>query len=415
MEEEDFDQFYGLDQLLMEEVGLQHQDNNTDAQNVAQVSSRKQLTLNGKRSTVDDILSTLQDDNFTKRLKKRGKLRVHTSTNHPALSDNHKVERLQWVLSHLTPATPTQNATFEDMHHVIHIDEKWFYLSPETRKFYLLPKEEDLHRLQQSKRFKIKVMFMAVIRHPIRGRNGVVIHDGKYGIFPFVVKEPAKKSSKNRQAGNLVIKAIQNVNKDAIREMLFNKVIPAIISKWPSCMDKNICIQWDNARPHKIPQDEEFLAATTQQGFNITMKYQPPQSPDLNVLDLGLFNTIQSIQYEHFPNNVDELTEKVEEAFTTFDANANKYIWLSLQSCMTEILKKDGGNNYILQHMKKRLLDRQGILPERLEVPYELVQSAVKYLNDRFRPSQYINKNQLMNMKWKLMQIRCKTVCYGAK
>ncbi|XP_021729795.1 uncharacterized protein LOC110696752 [Chenopodium quinoa] len=196
----------------MEEADLQQNNNITEAKHESQMSNRKQLSLDVKRKLVDDILSTLQEDSLPRgaqtklaakhgvhrcivsrvyvdvmkqrqkvplrlrttkrkyaaalkvshvtihRLEKRGKLRVHTSTNHPALSDNHKVARLQWVLSHLTSATPTEDATFMDMSKVIHLDEKWFYLSPETRRFYLLPKEEDPYRFQQSKRFRIKVM-----------------------------------------------------------------------------------------------------------------------------------------------------------------------------------------------------------------------------------------------------------------
>ncbi|XP_021773496.1 uncharacterized protein LOC110737441 [Chenopodium quinoa] len=225
------------------------------------------------------------------------------------------------------------------MDNVIHIDEKWFYLNQETRKFYLLPNEENPYRCEQSKRFKVKAMFMAMIGKPQHNRNEEMIHDGKYGIFGFVYEQRAKKSSKNKAAGTMELKALQSVTKDVIKDMLVNKLIPTIIQNWPAHLSKDIVIQWDNASSHKIPTDLEFVATCTQNGFNIKMVYQPPQSPDLNVLDLG-----------------------------------------------------KGGNNFTLPHMKKRRLEQLGILPERLTVSPDLVAQAVNHLNDRFRP---VNQTQV--------------------
>ncbi|XP_021740414.1 uncharacterized protein LOC110706770 [Chenopodium quinoa] len=169
-------------------------------------------------------------------LKKKGRLRTHTSSNKLALTSDHKVARLKWVLLHINPITVDEDPTFVDMNHVIHIDEKWFYLNPDKRKFYLLP-----------------------------------------------MKELAKKSSKNTPAGTWVTKALQNVNREVIREMLLTKVILAIKSKWPESLPKNVIIQWDNVRPHQVLKDEEFIAATTSNGVNIQLVFQPAQSPDLNV------------------------------------------------------------------------------------------------------------------------------------
>jgi hypothetical protein len=43
--------------------------------------------------------------------------------------------------------------------------------------------------------------------------------------------------------------------------------------------------------------DEEFQAATSERGFDIRLICQPPNSPDLNVLDLVFFfSTIQALQ-----------------------------------------------------------------------------------------------------------------------
>ncbi|XP_021751380.1 uncharacterized protein LOC110717052 [Chenopodium quinoa] len=319
-------------------------------------------------------------------LKKKGRLRTHTSTNKPTLTSNHKVARMKWILSHINPVTSNGDPTFVEMNNVIHMDEKWFYLNPDKRRFYLLPSEEDPYRPIQSTRFKLKAMFMGLIGKPLYDTDGGLLHDGKYGIFPFTVKQLAKKSSKNRVAGTWETKVIQNVNREVIRDMLMANVIPAIISKWPDSQPKNIVIQWDNARPHQVLTDAEFMAATKAHGFNIQFVFQLPQSPYLNVLDLGLFRSIQSLQYQSFPSNLDELVTKVQEFYEAFNPQVNKYIWLSLQKCMTEILKVQGGNKYKLPHMNKKKLENLGELPNNIPVQKELVLEAVEYLDTMFRP-----------------------------
>ncbi|XP_021719057.1 uncharacterized protein LOC110686760 [Chenopodium quinoa] len=132
---------------------------------------------------------------FIHNLKKKGRLRTHSATNHPALTSNHKLARLKWALAHIHPIPQVGNPTFIDMQQVIHIDEKWFYMNPETRQFYLLSKEENPYMCQQSKRYKIKAMFMAMIGKPLHDLNGNMLHDGKYGIFPFTYQQLAKKKS----------------------------------------------------------------------------------------------------------------------------------------------------------------------------------------------------------------------------
>ncbi|XP_010687393.1 uncharacterized protein LOC104901503 [Beta vulgaris subsp. vulgaris] len=183
------------------------------------------------------------------RLLKQGKLRSHTSSTHPKLTEDHKFQRMKWVLQHILPATRTQPPKFVDMQNV-HIDEKWCYLSPDMRMFYLLPAEDDPYSCCQSKRFKIKAMFMCATSRPIKDCKGRMIHDGKFGIYPFVEYVRAKYSTKNRRAGTLVTKAIESVNLAVMRDMIINTVIPAIMRNWPEGVSKDIYIQQDNARAH---------------------------------------------------------------------------------------------------------------------------------------------------------------------
>ncbi|XP_021757861.1 uncharacterized protein LOC110722875 [Chenopodium quinoa] len=237
-----------------------------------------------------------------------------------------------------------------------------------------------------------------MIGKPIYARDGTLLHDGKYGIFPFVKKQMTKKKSKNKEAGTLETKAVQNVNKDDIREMLMEHIIPAIHQQWPESVPKNVKIQWDNARPHQIPKDEECIATCHANGLNIEMVYQPAQSPDLNVLNLGLFKAIQSLQYQSFPTTLDDLIKEVINAYNAFEAKANKYIWLTLQSVMIKVLEKQGGNNFSPPHMKKKKIDKLGVLPKHLHVPRQLIHQAVNYLDTMFIPTTNAVDDQQMEV-----------------
>ena len=98
----------------------------------------------------------------------------------------------------------------------------------------------------------------------------------------------------NLAACTPVMKSMDSVSRDEYRRVLISFVFPAIKIKWPfNAIQENIKIQQDNARPHMEPTDHEFFQAKFELNLNIELVFQPPNSPDLNVLDLGHFNSIQ--------------------------------------------------------------------------------------------------------------------------
>ena len=52
---------------------------------------------------------------------------------------------------------------FNKMHDAVHIDEKWFYMNQNTRRYYLGSNEDKPQRRVKSKRFGVKVMFLAAV------------------------------------------------------------------------------------------------------------------------------------------------------------------------------------------------------------------------------------------------------------
>ena len=59
--------------------------------------------------------------------------------------------------------------------------------------------------------------------------------------------------------------------------------------------------------------DLVFCEAAKQEGFDICLICQPPNSLDFNILDLGFFRDIQSIQYKKQAKTVEALVLVVQK------------------------------------------------------------------------------------------------------
>ena len=92
--------------------------------------------------------------------------------------------------------------------------------------------------------------------------------------------------------------------------------------------------------------DDAFCHAVRQTGLDIRIFNQPANSPDLNVLDLGFFASLQSKTFLTSSKNMDELIQNVQREFSTYDESKIRNVFLTLQGCMIEVMKKGGGNGY---------------------------------------------------------------------
>ena len=191
-----------------------------------------------------------------------------------------------------------------------------------------------------------------------------MIFDGKLGIWPFTKETVAVRSSRNRPKGAPVTKNMESVTRDVYREFLLTRVIPTIKDKWPKeSRGEAIFIQQDNATPHILLDDPEVVEACTADGWNIQMICQPPNSPDLNVLDLGFFASIQALQYRAECKNIQELLREVDAAFHALPVETLDDVFLTLQKVLECIMKVGGSNKYKLPHARKKKLRREGTLP----------------------------------------------------
>ena len=70
-------------------------------------------------------------------------------------------------------------------------------------------------------------------------------------------------------------------------------------------------------------------------------------------------------------------------AFDNLTPNALKNVWITLQVCKIEVIKKLGGMDYEIPHMSKAKLEREGRLPHCLGVQQETIFQALRYLDTK--------------------------------
>ena len=337
-----------------------------------------------KRTTLKDLANELQMAKTTlwRRLKE-GRMKRHTNSIKSTLTDDNKLGQIRFCLSMLDELSVPEEPTFKGMYNVIHIDEKWFYRTKGTQNYYLAPDEEEPYRSTQSKGFIEKVMFLAAVARPRYDDHGVMTFDGKIGIWPFTYQDFAKRRSPYRERGEEVTKVLPSVTKDVSRDYMVNKLLPAIKALWPASeRGRTIYIHQDNAKTHIFVNDSVFCAAAQADGWDIRLTCQPPNSPDLNILDLGFFAALQALFEKMSPGKIVDIVAKVKKAYDTYPAKRSNRIFLTLQSCMREVLKQKGGNRYKVPQMRKSFLAALEMLPDVVPCDADVVIAAIEALPD---------------------------------
>ncbi|KAH9142180.1 hypothetical protein AeRB84_013729, partial [Aphanomyces euteiches] len=118
------------------------------------------------------------------------------------------------------------------MHNVVHVDEKWFFVTRVKKRIYVYDDEAVAARFAKSKRFITKVMFLCAVGRPQYDPHKKCVFDGKLGIWPFVENTVAQRSSKIRPKGAPVVLP-QSVDSAPYSEMIVTKVVGAINEKFP--------------------------------------------------------------------------------------------------------------------------------------------------------------------------------------
>jgi hypothetical protein len=215
----------------------------------------------------------------------------------------------------------------------------------------LPPGQVGPRRSVQSKRFISKLMVLTAIAKPNPEKN----FDGKIGCFVFAQEENAKRKSKNRDKGTVVLQPIP-VTGDVWAETMTAKVFPAIRRKMSWLNQVNV--QFDNARPHtKASIQAKLLSAARNKrgpdGLEIKLSPQPAQSPDLNLNDLGFYSSLDTFIGNNRSFNLLKLWDQISNAFLNYDSTKLTKLVETKRNVVAKVLEHCGDNDYKLPHGKK--------------------------------------------------------------
>ena len=217
----------------------------------------------------------------------------------PCLSTRHVTARLEFVqriLYELETTNPALLYDWDDDTLMIHVDEKWFASFSPNLTVYVRKGEAAPYVSVYHKNHIPKIMFFAAIGRPVFNSDGTVRFDGRV-LFSVVHDfEYAPRA----MLWNL---KRRTMNAERFVEYMKWTTIEAVQNKKQHGF-KRVVIQTDNAGGHgggrgnmneTVLKELNEWAQHTFPGEPIHYMCQPSQSPDLNALDLGAWNSLKSV------------------------------------------------------------------------------------------------------------------------
>ena len=200
-----------------------------------------------------------------------------------------------------------------------------------------------------------------------------------------------QRRSQNRAHGVMITRPVK-CDRDKYRELMIEKVLPAIKEKWPD-RERKILIQQDGAPAHIFANDVEFGRHARAGNWNIRIETQPAKSPDTNVLDLSFFCALQSHQWKSpRQNSIDGLIQQVLQSFRNFEPRKIDFGFLTLQPVLDDILCCHGDNDFKIAHIGKERLLQNGELPTRIEASEEAA-AVARFVRDTQRRQRMDDNN----------------------
>ena len=97
----------------------------------------------------------------------------------------------------------------------------------------------------------------------------------------------------------------------------------------------------------------------------ICMREQFAQLPDTNILDLGLFCTLQTATWKmKCASDINGLIKNVLQAWNNYPVYLLNRVWLSHQCVCNKIITHNGNNDYDLPHINKGGFNAKGAFPK---------------------------------------------------
>ena len=275
----------------------------------------------------------------------------------PALSLDQKAQRITFINSQKEP----DGQHFQDPRNKVHLDETWYYLHRDAQHELRFPGQvAGPPRRTQSKRYIVKVMCLAVVGYPHHRPDGSWF-DGKIGLWPLTQVTPAVRNSRNRLVGAPVT---STVNMTAKRYVSYFTQADGIVAKIRERLHhlrySGIQLQQDGARPHIGGGAVTLINAALQDNnWNAWMVNQSPQSPDLNVLDLGLFHGMKknADTIKGTGQDIKTCVERMHLAYQQYPSDRLQHVYGVLYEVYRLTLASNGDNSYKLPHsgVRRRL------------------------------------------------------------
>lgn len=255
----------------------------------------------------------------------------------PKLTEAHKKNRLTWAQRHRKHQWTCH----------VDIDEKYFE-GVSLKSPLLIPRNETPQKVPlQHKSHVPKIMVLCAVARP----SALKSFDGKIGLWPVTEKYEAKRRSKNHEQGDTYNK-YTTMNGERFTSMMKKLVVPSIRKKMSWC--KVVTVQMDNAPPHiSLKQlEEEVNSRPGREGPRIRLITQTPMSPDMNVLDLGLFNSLSTrvSQLQTTVEDGDDLMRSIRKAWKELPATTIEKCFESKSRGLKRTIKFQGGNNFNVPH-----------------------------------------------------------------
>lgn len=109
-------------------------------------------------------------------------------------------------------------------------------------------------------------------------------------------------------------------------------------------------MQLENATLYRISKDLDIKDAYTGEKSKITLHEQPNKSCNLNVSDVGFFNSIRYVWSTTNTSTFDELIDALTEKFPRSESIALDNVLITLQPCMEQdigIVKRKRLQNFL--------------------------------------------------------------------
>ena len=190
--------------------------------------------------------------------------------------------------------------------------------------------------------------------------------------------------SVNRPAGIPITKP-RTIDADFYKHLLLmpGGVIATAKEKMPWMRGRRLKIQHDGARPHTAGGlEDEVHAVSSTEGWHISMVRQPAQSPDLNIMDLGLFHSLKVhvIQLKEGAHNIDHLIQKVRTVFESYPSHTLDSIWGHQVACWNSVLHAMGSNQYKAPHHGGTVLQKEEGSAVDLNIDADAYNAAIDFV-----------------------------------